>query len=195
MTNPRFGCDDCVRGPCYTGPCYPGRTEIPIFCPWGYLIKPKWEALISPNNDSAQKKQQHEQSGGGAMTPHQQRCETCGKRATDDCPLSTVANNIGRHGDYDRIVSVITLVGCASHSAAAEPVPDAELKDMPTKHDKERYMQGYRAGTKQERERVIDAIGKQLQVWRDGLEYPRCPPGDTYDKVLKFTESLRAVQP
>lgn len=58
--------------------------------------------------------------------PQPQRCETCNKRETDGCPLSRVSNNIRRHGDYSRIVSVIRIIGCASHSSAGEPVPEQE---------------------------------------------------------------------
>lgn len=57
-------------------------------------------------------------------------CETCSKRATDICPLSTVANNIGRHGDYERIVSVFRIVGCASHSQAREYLMEPVIEEL-----------------------------------------------------------------
>jgi hypothetical protein len=75
------------------------------------------------------------------------------------------------------------------HTPAPEP---ASLREMPTLHDKERYMQGYREGkaeaasaaTLAENTRCV----KILEDYRFGLEYPDCPPGDCIKKLI---ESLR----
>jgi hypothetical protein len=56
--------------------------------------------------------------------PHPQRCETCEYFGFHKgCPcFGHVAQNIERHGDYERILSLIKKIGCASHSTSP-PAP------------------------------------------------------------------------
>lgn len=53
------------------------------------------------------------------------------------------------------------------------------------------YDNKYVDGARKAREDLINTISAELLKWKNGLDYPNGPPGNTYDTVREFVESLR----